>query len=93
MQVFEQRIPLFFSNQEAGITYNVSGQMCSNNSSNFEYSWLVITWIILMVKKKKKKRESTSEQFCKLKEQENSLRRNYMPCYNSELPELQFSVL
>lgn len=43
--------------------------------------------------KKKKKRESTSEQFCKLKEQENSLRRNYMPCYNSELPELQFSVL
>ena len=32
MQIFEQRIPLVFSSQEAGITYNVSGQMHSNNS-------------------------------------------------------------
>lgn len=32
---------LFFSNQEAGSTYNVSGQLHSNNSSNFEYSWLM----------------------------------------------------
>lgn len=43
MQTFEQRIPLFFSSQEAGVTYNVSGQMHASNSSNFEYSGLVIT--------------------------------------------------
>lgn len=41
MQIFEQRVALFFSNQEAGTTYNVSGQVHSNNSSNLEYSWLM----------------------------------------------------
>lgn len=41
MQIFEQRAALFFSNQEAGTTYNVSGQLHSNNSSNLEYSWLM----------------------------------------------------
>lgn len=47
MQIFEQRIHLFFFNQEVRIAYNLSGQMYSNNRVNFEYSWIVIDWIIL----------------------------------------------
>lgn len=42
MQIFEQRIHLFFSNQEIRIAYYLSGQMYSNNRVNFEYSWIVV---------------------------------------------------